>query len=160
MGFERRRIRRTGRAIRGRVRTEWRQRRTPARDHGAAPVIAGIESEAEWQQHRADVLRALQPAGASEEELVKQIATLLWRQRRQGILLEYVRRRLEMGAHPENSGGVTVNRVHLERLEAYGAELDRLLASAFRRLHREQERRQCEVSPCGLFRLLAEKPLV
>lgn len=116
-------------------------------NHGAleisgSPVIAGIESEVEWQGHREDVFRGLAPVGNAEEALVDQIARVLWQQRRLRILLQHVRRLVTRDCAGAPTGTAAVSQLHLERLTAYGAELDRKLFEAYQRFHVEQER--CE----------------
>jgi hypothetical protein len=47
-----------------------------------APVVVGVESEEEWQQHREGVIASLAPVGILEETLAERAALLLWRQAR------------------------------------------------------------------------------
>jgi hypothetical protein len=47
-----------------------------------APVVQGVESEEEWEQHREGVIASLSPVGTLEETLAERAALLLWRQAR------------------------------------------------------------------------------
>jgi hypothetical protein len=47
-----------------------------------APVVQGVESQAEWEQHRQGVIASLSPVGPLEETLAERAALLLWRQAR------------------------------------------------------------------------------
>jgi hypothetical protein len=47
-----------------------------------APVVVGVESQEEWEQHREGVIASLAPVGTLEETLAERAARLLWRQAR------------------------------------------------------------------------------
>jgi hypothetical protein len=47
-----------------------------------APVVQGVESQEEWEQHREGVIASLAPVGTLEETLAERAALLLWRQAR------------------------------------------------------------------------------
>jgi hypothetical protein len=44
-----------------------------------APIIKGLESEADWKRHRQGMLDSLQPEGHYETVLAERIAAALWR---------------------------------------------------------------------------------
>ncbi len=59
-----------------------RTSRLNALTHGASaltPVVPGVESEADWQDHRAGILASLQPVGRLELALADRVVLLLWR---------------------------------------------------------------------------------
>jgi hypothetical protein len=47
-----------------------------------APVVKDVESQEEWEQHRAGVIASLSPVGTIETTLAERAALLLWRQAR------------------------------------------------------------------------------
>ncbi|MGV3721712.1 MAG: hypothetical protein ACO1SX_12440 [Actinomycetota bacterium] len=110
-------------------------RRRTSTPPSRSPVIPGIESEADWLDHRADVIRGLAPAGPAEEALAEDIARVLWQQRRTLRLTQHLRgivsRERSLGAASTPAQAVNVTR--LEKLEALCAELDRRLVAAYQR---------------------------
>ncbi len=61
------------------------KRNTKAVAHGLTsdrPVIPGMESEEQYEQHLAGITDNLAPDGRLEEELAERVASLLWRLRR------------------------------------------------------------------------------
>jgi hypothetical protein len=60
----------------------------------ATPVIAGLESEEEWEAHLQGVIASLAPEGHLEAEFSERIAQLLWRLRR---VVAYERYAIELG---------------------------------------------------------------
>jgi len=44
-----------------------------------APVVAGVEKEEDWEEHRDGVLESLSPEGHLETVLVERVALLSWR---------------------------------------------------------------------------------
>jgi hypothetical protein len=47
-----------------------------------APVVPGLETEGDWQEHRAAILEHYSPEGALQFELAERVALLTWRLRR------------------------------------------------------------------------------
>lgn len=47
-----------------------------------APIITGLESEADWWRHHDGIFQSLEPQGHLEEVLTERIASILWRLRR------------------------------------------------------------------------------
>jgi hypothetical protein len=47
-----------------------------------APVVPGLETEGDWQEHRAAILEHYSPEGALQFELAERVAVLTWRLRR------------------------------------------------------------------------------
>lgn len=59
--------------------------RSNATRHGIsspAPVVPGLETERDWQEHRAAILEHYSPEGALQSELAQRVALLTWRLRR------------------------------------------------------------------------------
>lgn len=117
-----------------RIETQTNRRRASA-PPSRSPVISGVESEADWLDHRADVIRGLAPHGSEDEALAEDIARVLWRQRRALRLTTHLR---SVVARERAAGSVTgvafqENATRLAKLEALCADLDRRLLAAYER---------------------------
>jgi len=107
-------------------------------------VIQGLESEAEWCDHRDDIVRGLAPIGTEEEALAEEMARVLWQQRRILRLAEHLRRVVAKERPVDGEAPPSVNAFRLGRLETLAAELERQLIEASHRLRVSQDNRRGE----------------
>jgi len=90
-----------------------------------SPVVPGLERRADWDQHQASILDALEPLGALEEALADRVALLLWRL---GRVVRYEREAILQGQESgralvlELGGAFDPARLHPDDVESFAED--------------------------------------
>ena len=110
----------------------------------ATPVLPGIETEDEWQRHRAALITSLAPTGAMEEAFAERIALLWWRLAR---VARYEKETLVacQGWGSPGSSIVPERRYGGETVLRYESHIERALYRAIHQMERMQASRRGEV---------------